>query len=1499
MFCLNESIIDADQPNLLNQCYIDFYLISPCYLLLSITSAFAAGSRGDLGRNRQVPLLKFNRFVSFILFCITIAELVCKYSMPFSQPELDKSESLIVHCYKLTSLLIHNFVIINKNLFIPRFPLKILISIVLTFFANCINFLNSFERLKNFNIQNQGEKCNLILLANFLFFLLVYLIFILSSYRKKVQGFVFLNDDINQSEEDTASYYSYLTFGWLKPVMKKGYERGISSANDLTKLPKYLITRLINLNFMSNYVNADDYLKNPIIDPSLLQDMNFMETHLNYEDVEFNVTSLLAKNKLIKTLVKSFGRDFLFLGFLRLANDMLGFSGPILLNQLVQFVQVEASELKNGIFYAIALFFSTLIGSLINIHFTNLLNKFCLRVRSALISLVYRKAVIVKFNELNEYSIGQIVNFMSIDTDSIVNAFPSFHSCWSLPFQLVITLYLLYLQIGLSFIVGVIFVIILIPINKFLSDFIGKVQVKMMNFKDQRVKLMTEFLDGIRVIKFCAWEDYFLKRIKIIREQELDAGCVYFWASTPILMSVMTFSTYVWLGNVLTPAKVFTSLSLFNMLIMPLNNFPWVVNGLVQSMVSIRRLEKFLNLENLKWLQYYSFNELEKSGKILVDVRAADLNWKKIQNNDSNENRFLSDVCLKIKKGDFIGVIGKVGSGKTSILFSLMAEMEKNKGKLRMSTEICEQGFAYVGQEVWIQQGTIRENILFGLEMDTEFYKRVLDACCLEADLENLPYGDETPVGENGICLSGGQKARVTLARACYDKKKEIYLLDDPLSAVDAHVCRHLVKMCLNGILKDKTKILCTHHIEYLLNADLVLVVEDGKIVESGKGSDIIPKRLKVEKSSYYSLNENQDEKSIEFENVDWLQKLKEEEMRKKDEEEKEHGVINYRVWKYYCSSVGILLCSLTVLFLALMQTTRNLTDYWLSYWTQNNDLDSLFDLSNKTLVLNPQKTYFFTPKGLLNDASYQPHQQTTQFFVIYGILGISNTLFTLFRAFLFAYSGISAGRFIHETLIQNLVTASIRYFDNTPKGQILNRLSTDMYAIDDSLPFILNIFLANMFGLVGILTVTCISLPWFGLSLIPLSLIYYSIQNYYRWTSRELKRLSSVSLSPLYTHFHETIRGIVTIRAFRKVKKFCKQNEEYLNKFIQATYNSQAASQWLSFRLQMISVVMITMVGLIAVVQHIYGTANASLIGLALSYILSVTGLLNGLIGSFSETEKEMVSVERAYQFKNLESENWHGIEQVTEAWPENGQIEFQNVNLRYTGESQLALNNVSFFVYPGEKIGICGRTGSGKSSLLMAIFRACEIESGKIAIDNKNIQSINLNDLRKTMSIIPQDPFLFESTLRENLDPLGTKNDDEIWSMFLETGLDKKLNKNRDILNMIIEERGKNLSSGEKQLICIVRAILANRKIICIDEATAQVDFETDSLIQNAIRTKFKNTTVLTIAHRIQTIFDYDRILVMDNGNIAEFDTVQNLINNKNSLFYSLVNESTNLKK
>jgi len=604
-----------------------------------------------------------------------------------------------------------------------------------------------------------------------------------------------------------------------------------------------------------------------------------------------------------------------------------------------------------------------------------------------------------------------------------------------------------------------------------------------------------------------------------------------------------------------------------------------------------------------------------------------------------------------------------------------MAEIDKLDGKIRIDPLMLTNGFAYVGQESWVKAASIKDNILFGSKMNHDLYKKVIDACALTADLELLPYGDETLVGESGVCLSGGQKARLALARACYAMDKEIFLLDDPFSAVDAHVASHINTNCINDLLSSKTRIICTHHYKYLTNADLVLVFDNGVIVEAGKGEEIIanlPNYIKMfklngEKSDSDDMeNSNVEKIKKEISKEDLKEKLEEKEIQRQDEEEKEHGIISLKVYKYYCLSIGIFLCVLTLISLSLMQASKNLTDFWLSYWTQHH---SSLNSTHRTLIINPSTIHIYTTKPFSNDKYLDSDIQdndSTFFFMVYGILCGSNSLFTLFRAFLFAYSGILAGKSIHNCLVNSLSQSQLKFFNVTPRGRILNRLSTDMYAVDDSLPFILNIFLASLFGLLGVLVVTCYSLPWFSFSLIPLSIAYYTIQNYYRWTSRELKRLSSLSLSPIYTHFHETISGLVTIRAFRQVNKFSKINESYLNDFIRSEYSSQCTSQWLNFRLQMMSVLMITIVGFTAVLQHIFSTANPSLIGLALSYILSVTNLLNGLLTSFTETEKEMVSVERCQQYRNLEAENWLGIETIESQWPINPNIEFSNVTLR-----------------------------------------------------------------------------------------------------------------------------------------------------------------------------------------------------------------------------------------
>ncbi|CAF0901581.1 unnamed protein product, partial [Didymodactylos carnosus] len=529
-------------------------------------------------------------------------------------------------------------------------------------------------------------------------------------------------------------------------------------------------------------------------------------------------------------------------------------------------------------------------------------------------------------------------------------------------------------------------------------------------------------------------------------------------------------------------------------------------------------------------------------------------------------------------------------------------------------------------------------------------------------------------------------------------------------------------------------------------------------------------------------------------------------------------------------------------------------------------------------------------------------------FFIIYVCLAIVNSIFTLIRAFTFAYGGIEAARKMHKMLLNSLLKCSISFFDVTPSGRILNRFSSDTWCVDDSLPFMLNILLANIFSLLGTLVLSSYGLPEFLFVLIPLAIFYYFIQNYYRWTSREIKRISSVALSPVYANFGETLAGLTTIRAFRHVKRFVEQNISLVRDSIRTQFASLVASSWLNFRLQLIGIVMVVGVSLIGVFQHIYSHSNPSLVGLSLSYILSVTGLLNGLVTSFTETEKEMVSVERVTQYiddlpeeetkeqtKQLQiaSDEWLN---VTNNEEERGlSIDYIDVSMKYNqDQARPALDTLSFHIRANEKIGIVGRTGSGKSSLLATLFRTVNLSEGKILLDNIDTTTINRKTLRTKLAIIPQDPFLFSGTIRDNLDPYKRYSDEEIWEILNKCHLYELVRNLAQGLDYMVVERGRNLSVGQKQLFCLARALLSKSKVLCLDEATANVDMETDSLIQKSIHDTCKNVTVLTIAHRIQTIMDSDRVLVMDQGKIKEFDSPKILNSDLNSYFHKLVKQS-----
>lgn len=658
--------------------------------------------------------------------------------------------------------------------------------------------------------------------------------------------------------------------------------------------------------------------------------------------------------------------------------------------------------------------------------------------------------------------------------------------------------------------------------------------------------------------------------------------------------------------------------------------------------------------------------------------------------------------------------------------------------------------------------------------------------------------------------------------------------------------------------------------------ANLVIEMSKGKIINQGKPSEVLSD-LEDYLLSSDSIESELNTISISDLPKEMYQANKDERDPLLDEEYKEKGKVRFGVYNCYIKAIGYYLAISIILSMFLMQSSKNVTDLWLSYWVThaNTTVTNITD-STKTLRLE----YFFDDYNM----------STNYYLTVYTVLAVFNTLFTLMRAFMFAYGGIQAAISIHKQLLKIIVRAKAVFFDIQPFGRILNRFSSDIYTIDDSLPFIANILFAQLFGLIATIIIIAYGLPWILLVLAPLIPVYHWIQNHYRLTSRELKRLSSAALSPLYANFNETLYGLSTIRAFRTVARFKQENELLLEISQKTQFASFAVSQWLALRLQLIGVALLAGVSNIAVLQHQYNIADPGLIGLVITYTLSVTGLLSGVVNAFTETEREMIAVERVKQYlENVPIETIKG-DNPPYAWPSQGVIEFRDVVLKYREHLVPSLNSVSFVTRPAEKIGIVGRTGAGKSSLFNSLFRLTEINSGSILIDNVNIQSLQLNAIRSRLAIIPQNPFLFSGTIRENLDPLNQYPDLLIYKA-LEKCKIHSLVYRLGGLGASLDENGSNLSAGQRQLFCLVRAILHNAKIVCIDEATANVDQETDKFIQATIKSSFQTATVLTIAHRIRTIMYCDRVLVMGDGEVLEFEEPNLLIQNIDSYFYHLV--------
>ncbi|KAK2817485.1 hypothetical protein Q5P01_025676 [Channa striata] len=1313
--------------------------------------------------------------------------------------------------------------------------------------------------------------------------------------------------------EDGSSCISRLFYLWMTPLLRRGQRGDLDTPADVYHLPRKLRTSVVCRYFHQCWEacrrgtavsNGQDEWPRPV-SRNLLT--GTWSSHCQEELLELD-----GDVGLLRVLHKAFSVRYYMLGLLKVVVNMLSFAGPLLLSSLVNFIEDEGAPVSRGVWCTAGLFAATLLSSILRNIFVFQVSKVALSARAALVSAIYGKALRVSSSSLSGFALGEVVNLMSTDTDRVVNFFNSFHELWSLPFQFSITLYLLYLQVGVAFLGGLCVALLLVPLNKFLASRILTNNKHMLRYKDSRVKLMTEILFGIRVIKFYNWEPHFTQKVADCRKQELshlkaikylDAMCVYTWAALPVVISILTFITYVLLGHQLTAAKVFTTLALVGMLIFPLNSFPWVLNGILEAKVSLERIQRFFKLSNKDALAYYALVSPE-DGRTSVLLSRGTFSWQGPNNECETENGaakgslLLHSLNLHITKGSLVAVVGKVGCGKSSLLAALTGELNRLSGVVYTADR--ESGFGLASQEPWIQHASVRDNILFGKDYDPSLYQAVIEACALSEDLNVLPNGDRTEVGENGVTLSGGQKARLALARAAY-MDKDIYLLDDPLAAVDTDVAEHLMQKCIVEFLRGKTRILCTHRVEFVDKADMVVLMDNGTIIKTGTPAEILPlvevgpKKRKHEHSAEKTNGVEPDEQD----SGSHLDLSEDDGPDPSGAEQKQVGGLAWRVYRTYWAAVGGVLATSVLMSLLLMQASKNVSDWWLSHWISElkNNGSTGSNGSCPAAFSSPQ-LLLFSSGGLLSaPSSVQtfPSNNTSSdvrfYLTVYGSIAAANTVFTALRAFLFAYGAICAATAIHNRLLDRVLKATVTFFDTTPLGRILNRFSSDLYSVDDSLPFILNILLANVFGLLGMLVVISYGLPWVLAALLPLALLYYRTQHFYRHTSRELKRLCSLTLSPVYSHFSETLTGLGTIRASGSSARFEEESAKRLEQNQRCLFLSNAAMQWLDIRLQMIGVAVVTGLGVIAVIQHQFHSVDPGLVGLSLSYALSITALLSGLIFSFAQTEMQLVSVERTEEYStSLPTEPQQHNTQLSSAWPEQGCLEFRAVVLAYRDGLPNALDGVSLVVRPGEKVGIVGRTGSGKSTLFLALFRMVEVNQGQILLDGLDVSTVGLAQLRSRLAIIPQDPFLFSGTIRENLDPCGRHLDQQLLDVLDECHLSSVVNQMGG-LDAEVGERGKSFSVGQRQLLCLARALLTQAKVLCIDEATASVDQETDKLLQQTIREKFEDKTVLTIAHRINTIMDCDRVLVMHAGKVAEFDTPAALCQSDHSIFHRLV--------
>ncbi|XP_031575068.1 multidrug resistance-associated protein 4-like [Actinia tenebrosa] len=1240
-----------------------------------------------------------------------------------------------------------------------------------------------------------------------------------------------------RNPREDAGFFSLLLFWWMKDLLQIGKHRSLKD-EDLYEL---------------SYRDKAEEIAEQIDD---VWEQEMMDARKHGQ-----------RPKLWRAVIKMFSlQQYSFILVLKFTKVAMDFLLALLLWAFLHILKEDSRfHRKYAIFTIVSISAASLLRVFSHHHYEYQTKVMGMRLKVALVESVQKKILDTRRHACATQ--GHVQNLVSNDVQRMEDLIMMVSRMIVAPFTIMASFAFLWALNGWQSFTGACFIMVSMMTSIMMARKFKTLRKAQSIVTDKRLSVLYDIISGIRTVKIHAWEDKFMETVRRLRRKEMGLirlRNVFYAVNTSmkgnvaVIATLISILTLIYSGKQMISQDVFSMSYIFVIFEMCLlvdvdNSFRYFLDA----NVSLTRIEQFLctsdpstdysDLEqgynNIDGFHFRKHNSI-----VFTNVSAA---WSKEQQN------VLSDIDLDLKANELVIVTGPVGSGKSSLLMAIQREIPLTSGETS-----CYGTMAYASQIPWIFSGTIRENIIFGKTFNEAKYRSILDICDLTKDIKQFPKGDLSTVGQRGIAFSGGQRARVGLARSVYSDA-DILLMDDPLSAVDAKVGQHIFDECICKELSGRLRVLVTHHLKYLQSADKIVVLQKGHIEAQGSYEDLKEKLLwtsetmaTVGSETMATVGEQEAESAI-------ITGTGPREMRGSNEslsdltekdEERLLGQVTYKLyWSFFrTGSAGMAIICFMLLY-----------------------------LSSKGLDL--------TPTWYLSQLVHMPlHQQKSA--VTLGTYGglVLGALFlsSICESFLYSYFQRSS-RKLHAKMTEAVIKSPVLFFDRNPVGRILNKFSKDIGSVDDLLPKLFDSAAYFTIKTIGVLILTSISSYWFIIAFIPILVLFYYACCYYARTSRELKRMEAIRSSPVYAHISETMRGLEVIRTSQNELVFRNRMLRLLDEHTKAFFLVISTSNWFTQSIDLIGFLIVTATGIIGYLA----IHDEAVIGMLITLTFTILGSIQFGLLMATEVENQMISAERVMTYTNLPPEPGYSRQKLPpENWPNLGIINFRDVSLQYIENGVKVLKEIDLLVKPNEKVGIVGRTGAGKSSLVSALMCMPE-PHGKILIDGVDLGTINIQAARKTIAVISQDPVLFEGTLRRNLDPFNLFAEPDIWKALEEVQLKSKVEIIPNQLNFSIGEFGSGFSVGERQLLCLARALLQNCKILVMDEATANVDFKTDQLIQQVIRYKFTNCTVLTIAHRINTIMDYDTVIVMDNGLVVDHDTPAVLAGKPEGIFRSLL--------